>query len=171
MAVYSALAMLNEGEIGRIVITRPTVSDEEIGFLPGDISDKMDPWMAPIYENIKTIIGAQNLQFFVDEEIIQIKPLAFLRGQTFTKSCVIVDEAQNVTHKQMEMIVGRLGRGSKMVICGDMRQKDLKGSAQSGLPFLINNTDHIHKVGNIELTTNHRHDVVEELLNLYRDLA
>ncbi len=116
---------------------------------------------------MKVIIGKENTDYLIAQEIVQIKPVSFLRGQTFVDSAVIVDEAQNVTHKQMEMIVGRLGRGSKMMICGDLRQKDLKGHKRSGFPFLLNKTKSIHQVGNIELFTNHRHKVVDKLLSLY----
>lgn len=159
--------MLGSNEVDKIVITRPTVSDEDIGFLPGNLEEKMDPWMIPVVENLKTIIGKENTDFLLSKDIVRIKPLSFMRGQTFVNSAVIVDEAQNVTHKQMEMIVGRLGRGSKMMICGDLRQKDLHGHKVSGFPFLLKNTENIHEVGNIELLTNHRHDVVDKLLCLY----
>lgn len=159
--------MLGSNEVEKIVITRPTVSDEDIGFLPGDLKEKMDPWIVPIVENMKVIIGKENTEYLISQEIVQIKPVSFMRGQTFVDAAVIVDEAQNVTHQQMEMIVGRLGRRSKMMICGDLRQKDLKGNKRSGFPFLLNKTEDIYQVGDMELLTNHRHDVVEALLGLY----
>jgi len=108
------------------------------------------------------------MNYFLEQGIIEIKPISFMRGQTFLKSGIIVDEAQNITHKQMEMIVGRLGKKSKMVICGDMRQKDLSSRKKSGLPFLIEKTKEFYEVGNIELKTNHRHPLVEKLLDLYK---
>lgn len=169
VGVFSALKFLIDGEAQKIIITRPTVSDEEIGFLPGDLKEKMDPWLNPVYENIKNIVGKENLKVLLGEDIVQIKPLSFMRGQTFTNSCIIVDEAQNVTHKQMEMIVGRLGIKSKMIVCGDMRQKDLKNNKKSGLPFLINNTEKLHEVGNYELVYNHRNKLVDKILTLYKN--
>lgn len=120
---------------------------------------------------MKVIIGKENTEHLMAKEIVQIKPVSFMRGQTFVDSAVIVDEAQNVTHKQMEMIVGRLGRNSKMMICGDLRQKDLGNRKKSGFPFLLNKTKKVYQVGNMELLTNHRHEVVEQLLSLYEKEA
>lgn len=168
MAVFSALQSLASGDIEKILITRPTVSDEDIGFLPGSLEEKMEPWVTPIYENMKNIIGVENSKDLMEQEIVRIKPISFMRGQTFQKATVIVDEAQNVTHKQMEMILGRLGQKSKMIICGDIRQKDLSSKKLSGFPFLLKKATQIAEVGDIELFTNHRHPVVNKLLELYK---
>jgi phosphate starvation-inducible PhoH-like protein len=168
VAVYSALTMLLEGKVNRIIITRPPVeAGEGMGFLPGGLEEKMDPWLAPIYENLELIIKKDNTQYLVEEGKIDIRPIAMMRGQTYTKCAIIVDEAQNVTHNQMELIVGRLGRDSKMMICGDARQKDLNYRSRSGLPFLIQKATKLHEVAHIELQANHRHDLVDKLLNLY----
>jgi len=116
---------------------------------------------------MKNIIGSENAKYLIENELIRVKPISFMRGQTFQNATIIVDEAQNVTHKQMEMIIGRMGRNSKMIICGDLRQRDLSKKELSGLPFLLNKTRDIFEVGNIELFTNHRHPVVNKLLELY----
>jgi phosphate starvation-inducible PhoH-like protein len=169
VAIYSALQLLGEKQINRIIISRPTVSREEIGFLPGDIAEKMDPWLAPIHENIKIVGGQDTLQNLLDSGTLEIKPFAFMRGQTFLKSAIIVDEAQNVTHAQMEMVLSRLGRSSKMVIVGDIRQKDLPPKEKSGLPFLVSLSKRniFPELGHQELLINHRHPLVEKLLSQY----
>lgn len=167
VGVYSALSLLNDKEVNRIIITRPTVSDEEIGFLPGDLKDKMDPWMAPVFENLNLIIGNEATKTLIDNGILQIKPIAYMRGQTFTKCAIIVDEAQNVTHSQMEMILGRLGRNSKMIVCGDIRQKDLHAKALSGFPFLVQIAKKMPEAEALELITNHRHSIVDKILEEY----
>lgn len=169
VAVYCAAKMLIEKKIDRIIITRPTVSEEQLGYLPGDLEDKMDPWMAPIYENMNLCVGYEETKTLIENNTVQIKPLAYMRGQTFTNCAIIVDESQNVTHAQMEMLLGRLGRKSKMIICGDLRQKDLKRNQKSGLPFLLQVSKSVHEVGDIELITNHRHELVEKILDLYKE--
>jgi phosphate starvation-inducible PhoH-like protein len=137
--------------------------------LPGDIDNKMEPWMSPIYENISFLVGPDLLTAMKADGLLVIKPLSYMRGNTFTRDFIIVDEAQNVTHKQMEMIVTRLGKGSKMVICGDMRQKDLPFRESSGLPFLLTVADKISKIGQYQLTNNHRNPLVEEILDYYNE--
>lgn len=170
VAVYTSLCYLAEKQVDRIVITRPTVSKEELGFLPGNIEDKMDPWMAPIHENMKFILGKEVFETLLGDGKVDIKPLSYMRGQTFTKSAIIVDEAQNVTNTQMEMILGRLGKRSKMMVCGDMRQKDLQRRTKSGFPMLIRMSQQIPEVGDIELKQNHRHPLVDKILNFYKDM-
>ena len=125
VAVQVGLDLLFSKEVERIIITRPTVSKEEIGFLPGDIKEKMDPWLAPIYNNMYALYDKKKVDKCVEDGLIEIVPLAFIRGRTFVDSFVIVDEGQNVTHNQMEAIIGRLGHSSKLVICGDLSQNDL----------------------------------------------
>ena len=124
LACNVALDGLFRRQYDKIIITRPTVSKEEIGFLPGDLREKMDPWVQPIYQNFYTLYGKERMQKYFENEQIEIVPVSFMRGRTFLDSIVIVDEAQNVTHSQMETVIGRLGRGSKMVICGDIAQID-----------------------------------------------
>ena len=126
----------------KVIITRPTVSKEEIGFLPGDMREKMDPWVQPIYQNMYLL---------------------------YDNSLIIVDEAQNVTHEQMEMIVTRIGKNSKMVVCGDTFQVDLKNKSDSGFKFLYNAAKRIKNMESITLQTNNRDDIVEDLVNYYND--
>ena len=136
VAAQVALDMLFRGEVEKIVITRPTVSKEEIGFLPGDLQAKMDPWLAPIYHNLFMLYSEEKIRKEMENSRIEIVPFAFMRGRTFVDSFVIVDEAQNVTHSQMETVIGRLGKGSKMVICGDLAQIDLRDKRETGFSFL-----------------------------------
>jgi phosphate starvation-inducible protein PhoH and related proteins len=136
VAVQAALDMLFTKEVEKIVITRPTVAKEELGFLPGDLKEKMDPWLAPIYHNLYMLYGKDKVDKELEYGNIEIVPFAFMRGRTFVNSFVIVDEAQNVTHDQMETVLGRLGKGSKMVICGDLAQIDLKVKKETGFSFL-----------------------------------
>ena len=139
LATQVALDMLFTKQVEKVIITRPTVSKEDIGFLPGDIKEKMDPWLAPIYHNLNALYNKDKIQKLLDDETIEIVPFAFLRGRTFLNSFVIVDEAQNVTHNQMETVIGRLGKKSKMVVCGDMAQIDLKDKRETGFSFSITN--------------------------------
>ena len=120
VATQVALDLLFRKEIKKVIITRPTVAKEDIGFLPGDIREKMDPWLAPIYHNLFMLYSQEKVEKEIEAGNIEIVPFAFMRGRTFVDAFVIVDEAQNVTHTQMETILGRLGKESKMVICGDM---------------------------------------------------
>ena len=152
----------------KIIITRPTVSKEEIGFLPGDLRDKLDPWVQPIYQNFYSLYDKDKVEKLISDGKIEIVPVSFMRGRTFLDSCIIVDEAQNVTNEQMEMITSRLGLRSKMIICGDSNQIDLKQRRDSGFGFLYNAADQIKDLGAITLTTNHRASIVTELLELYK---
>ena len=106
----------------KVIITRPTVSKEDIGFLPGDLREKMDPWVQPIYQNFFTLYDKAKVEKFIKDGKIEIVPVSFMRGRTFLDSCVIVDEAQNVTHEQMEMIVTRLGLRSTLIVTGKQEQ-------------------------------------------------
>jgi len=136
VASQVALDMLFTKRVEKIVITRPTVSKEDIGFLPGDLQAKMDPWLAPVYHNLNMLYGEEKIKKELEAGRIEIVPFAFMRGRTFVDSFIIVDEAQNVTHSQMETVIGRLGKNSKMVICGDMAQIDLKDKRETGFSFL-----------------------------------
>ena len=153
----------------KVIITRPTVSKEEIGFLPGDLREKMDPWVQPIYQNMFLLYDKSKVEKYIEKAEIEIVPVSFMRGRTFVNSIVIVDEAQNVTHDQMEMIVTRLGRGSKMIVCGDTHQVDLKKKEDSGFKFLYNGAKKIKEMQSITLITNNRADVVQDLIDYYND--
>lgn len=168
VATQVALDMLFTKQVDKIVITRPTVSKEDIGFLPGDIREKMDPWLAPIYHNLNMLYSKDKIQKLLDDEIIEVVPFAFLRGRTFLNAFVIVDEAQNVTHTQMETVIGRLGKGSKMVVCGDMAQIDLKDKRETGFSFLARVEEHVEGFMTHSLQQNHRHIIVAPILEVYK---
>ena len=145
LACQVALDGLFRRHYEKIIITRPTVSKEEIGFLPGDLHAKMDPWVQPIYQNMYSLYGKDKVQPF------------------------IVDEAQNVTNDQMEMIVTRVGINSKMIICGDDGQVDLKGRGESGFRFLYNQSSKIKSLSSITLLQNHRDPIVDDLIEIYEE--
>jgi phosphate starvation-inducible PhoH-like protein len=169
LACQIALEYLFYREIDKIIITRPTVSNEDIGFLPGDLKEKMNPWVAPIHANMYMLAGKEKIEKLISEDKIEIAPISFMRGRTFVNSCVIVDEAQNITRSQMEMILSRLGIHSKMMICGDISQTDLKNKKDSGFPYLFNMEPNIRDLGAYELKTNHRHPIVTEILKYFED--
>ena len=167
LATQIALECLYYKEVDRIIITRPTVSNEDLGFLPGNIKEKMDPWLSPIHANMAMLSGKEKVDKLIQEDKIEIAPISFLRGRTFVKSCVIVDECQNVTKVQLEMILSRLGVNSKMILTGDSAQIDLKNKKDSGLPYLYNMKDRIKGLGVYELLTNHRHPIVDSILQYF----
>jgi phosphate starvation-inducible protein PhoH and related proteins len=169
LACQVALDGLFRRHYEKIIITRPTVSKEEIGFLPGDLHQKMDPWVQPIYQNMYLLYGKERVEPFIKEGKIEIVPVAFMRGRTFLDSCVIVDEAQNVTMSQMEMIATRIGLRSKMIVCGDDGQVDLKNRRDSGFKFLYNLGKKVKNVCSITLFKNHRDPVVDDLIEVYED--
>ena len=169
VACQVALDMFFKREIEKIVITRPTVAKEEIGFLPGDMKEKMDPWLAPIYANLYMLYNKEAVDKMVAEGIIEIVPFAFMRGRTFPNALVLVDECQNITHTQTEMMLGRLGKGGKMVFCGDLAQIDLKNRKDSGISFFLRLEEHVKGVKILTLKTNHRHEIVENILSVYSD--
>ena len=169
VACQVALDMVFKKEVERIIITRPTVAKEEIGFLPGDLKEKMDPWLAPIYANLYMLYDKAKVDKMIQDQTIEIVPFAFMRGRTFPDAVVIVDECQNITHGQTEMILGRLGKGGKMIFCGDITQTDLKQKKDSGIGFFTRLEAEIKGVKVITLKTNHRHEIVEPILKLYSD--
>jgi phosphate starvation-inducible PhoH-like protein len=169
VACQIALDMFFKRDIEKIIITRPTVSKEEIGFLPGDLKEKMDPWLAPIYANLYMLYNKDAIDKMVLDGNIEVVPFAFMRGRTFPNAFVIVDECQNITHGQTEMILGRLGKGGKMVFCGDITQTDLKSKKDSGIGFFTRLEENIKGVKIVTLKTNHRHEIVEPILKVYED--
>ena len=168
VATQVGLDLLFRKEVDKIIITRPTVSKESIGFLPGDIREKMDPWLAPIYHNLYMLYNKEKVDKEIEKGTIEIVPFAFMRGRTFVDSFVIVDEAQNVTHTQMETVIGRLGVGSKMVICGDIAQIDLKDKRETGFSFLARIEEQVEGFVTHSLQQNHRHNIVAPILKVYK---
>jgi len=169
LAVQVALDGLLRRHYEKIIITRPTVSKEEIGFLPGDLREKMDPWIQPIYQNMYALYDKVKVEKLIEDGKIEIVPLAFMRGRTFLDSCIIVDEAQNVTHEQMEMISTRIGLRSKMIICGDDHQVDLKSKRESGFRFLYSAARKVKNMCSITLMQNHRDPIVDNLIEIYEE--
>lgn len=169
LACQIALERLFMKEAEKIIITRPTVSKEDIGFLPGDLREKMDPWVQPIYQNMFALYDKVKIEKLIEEGAIEIVPVSFMRGRTFLDSVVIVDEAQNVTHEQMEMITTRIGLRSKMIICGDDHQVDLKSRKDSGFKFLYTAARKVKNMCAISLLNNHRDPIVDDLLAVYEE--
>jgi phosphate starvation-inducible PhoH-like protein len=173
LAVQWAIDQLKYGDATKIIVTRPAVSvDEEHGFLPGDLNEKMAPWTRPIFDVIAENYTAKEIEHMVTEGIIETSPLAYMRGRTFKNAVVIADEMQNTTPSQMKMLLTRLGQGSKMVVTGDLQQAD-RPSTNGLLEFLklYNNfEDHRYvdlchfTVGDVE-----RHEAVKEILAIYGD--
>lgn len=171
LACQVALDGLLRRHFTKIIITRPTVSKEEIGFLPGDLREKMDPWIQPIYQNMYALYDKEKVEALINDGKIEIVPLAFMRGRTFLDSCIIVDEAQNVTHEQMEMIATRIGLRSKMIVCGDDYQVDLKSRRDSGFRFLYTAGRKIKNMCSVTLIKNHRDPIVDDLITLYEEAS
>ena len=169
LACQIALDGLFCKQYDKIIITRPTVSKEDIGFLPGDLREKMDPWVQPIYQNMYALYDKEKIEKYIESGQIEIVPVSFMRGRTFLDSLIIVDEAQNVTHEQMEMIVTRIGLRSKMIICGDDHQVDLKSKRDSGFRFLYSASRKIKNMNGITLKHNHRDPIVDRLIELYEE--
>lgn len=169
LACQIALDGLFRNQYSKIIITRPTVSKEDIGFLPGDLREKMDPWVQPIYQNMFALYDKMKIEKCIEDGEIEIVPVSFMRGRTFLDSFVIVDEAQNVTHEQMEMIVTRIGLRSKMVVCGDDSQVDLKDRNDSGFRFLYTASYKIKNMKAIKLLHNHRDPIVNDLVEYYEE--
>jgi phosphate starvation-inducible PhoH-like protein len=163
-----ALDQLFSREVDKVIITRPTVTQEDIGFLPGDIKEKMDPWLQPIYQNFYSLYGKEKIDKELEEGNIQILPMSYIRGITFVNSFIIADEVQNLTHSQMESLLGRLGRDSKMVLCGDIAQIDLKNKKVSGLSFLRRVEESVPGFRIVTLNQNHRHEIVQPILDVYK---
>ncbi|MGZ4160927.1 MAG: PhoH family protein, partial [Neobacillus sp.] len=134
LAVVMAVNALKNGQVNKIILTRPAVeAGESLGFLPGDLKEKVDPYLRPLYDALHDVSGAEHTQRLIERGIIEIAPLAYMRGRTLDDAFVILDEAQNTTQAQMKMFLTRLGFGSKMVITGDQTQIDLPKGAKSGL--------------------------------------
>ena len=171
LAAQTALDLLFRKDIEKIIITRPTViAGADIGFLPGDINQKLAPLTAPVYDNMHRIYDKEKIEKLVTEGLIEVIPVAFMRGRNFTDCLVIIDEAQNLTDSQMELILTRLCIGSKIIICGDSSQIDLKDKKTSGFSFICNNMKEIEGFNVITLETNHRHPIVEEILKKYNEI-
>lgn len=169
LAIAEAVDALKTGKCKRIIISRPAVeAGERLGFLPGDLKDKLDPYMRPIYDALLERISASQLNAWMAEKVIEIAPLAFMRGRTLAGCAIVVDEAQNATYTQLKMVLTRLGFGSFMVITGDPEQIDLK-DGESGLKEIAHRLDcDLENIGVVRLDKADiiRHPTVRDLLNL-----
>jgi len=170
LAVAMAVAALKWGEVERIILTRPAVeAGESLGFLPGDLKEKVDPYLRPIYDALNSILGADHTERLMDRGVIEIAPLAYMRGRTLDGAFVILDEAQNTTNAQMKMFLTRLGFGSKMVVNGDISQIDLPRGAKSGLVNAQQILRGIEAIEFVRFTAGDvvRHPVVAKIINAY----
>ena len=168
LAVSKAVEALTAERVSRIVITRPVVeAGESLGYLPGDINEKMDPWMRPIYDALSDRLGAKQVRQMTKEGIVEIAPLAYMRGRTISRSFVIVDEAQNMTFQQIKMLLTRLGWHSTMVITGDPDQTDLL-PGMSGLEEAVRRLQPLEDIAIVRLTTQDivRHPLVAAMMPL-----
>ena len=170
-AVALAVRALKNKEVKRIILTRPAVeAGENLGFLPGDMKDKLDPYMQPLYDALNDMIPSEKLKAFIEERVIQIAPLAFMRGRTLDNAFVILDEAQNTTVQQMKMFLTRMGRSAKFVVTGDMTQIDLPNRQKSGLSHSLDLLKDIPEIGMVYLDQNDviRHKLVMKIIQAYK---
>jgi len=169
VAAQVALDLLFRREVEKVILTRPAVtSGEEIGFLPGSKEDKLAPYTAAIYDNMYRLYNKEKIDKCIIEGQIEVIPLAFMRGRNLTNCCVVVDEGQNITHRQMELLLGRICKGTKMIICGDIQQIDLKDKKLSGFNFICTNFKEVSGFEVVVLKTNHRDPIVEQILEIYK---
>jgi phosphate starvation-inducible PhoH-like protein len=170
LAMAVGLHMLKKRAIHRIILTRPAVeAGEALGFLPGDLKEKVAPYLRPLYDAIHDMLDPEEAQRYLDEEVIEIAPLAFMRGRTLSRSFVILDEAQNTTREQMFMALTRLGEESKLVVTGDSSQIDLKPGVRSGLHEAEHALGGIKGIAFTRFTSADivRHPIVEHIVNAY----
>ena len=166
LAVQVALDMYFTRQVNKIVITRPTVSNEDNGYLPGSLSEKMEPWLVPIRSNMRKVYNKPHiLEKMEKEENIELVSLSHFRGRTFDNACVIVDEFQNLTKPQLGMVLGRLGKLSTMILTGDPQQIDLKFNNDSAIHDVpkLKGSEHVYQT---VLKDNHRHEALNEILKL-----
>ena len=170
LAVASAVRELTQGSVSRIVLTRPVVeAGEHLGFLPGDIGQKVDPYVRPLYDALDELLGAEKVAKLMDKNIVELAPLAYMRGRTLNDAFIILDEAQNTTTQQMKMFLTRIGFGSQAVITGDVTQIDLPTSTPSGLRHAIDILGKVKDLSICHLTDADivRHPLVQRIVNAY----
>lgn len=170
LAVAWGLHMYYLGEIQRIILTRPACqAGEDLGFLPGSLEEKMDPYMRPIYDFLKKYMSATAIKMMLEQEIIEIVPLAFMRGRTFDDAFIILDEAQNTTPEQMKMCLTRMGMDSQMVITGDLNQSDIR--KQNGLAHALEKLEKIDEIAVIRFDSHDvvRNPIVSKMIDAYEE--
>ena len=174
LAVAAALAAFREKTVNRIILTRPAVeAGERLGFLPGDLQTKVDPYLRPLYDALYDMLGAETFQKYQERGAIEVAPLAYMRGRTLDDSFIILDEAQNTTREQMKMFLTRLGFGSKIVITGDVTQIDLPDDKTSGLKDAVRVLEGVKDIAICQLTSADvvRHALVQQIINAYEKAA
>ena len=172
LAVASAVKMYSENKIKKIVLTRPAVeAGERLGYLPGDLSQKIDPYLVPLFDSLEYFFGNETLQYLIEKRNIEIVPLAYMRGRTLNDACIILDEAQNATVSQIKMFLTRLGENSKMIITGDETQIDLNNRTFSGLKKTRKSISKIEEVSVLEFENTDivRNKIVSKILEVFPD--
>lgn len=172
LAMAMAITAFKNEEVSRIILTRPAIeAGEKLGFLPGDLQSKVDPYLRPLYDALYQIMGAESFQKNMEKGLIEVAPLAYMRGRTLDNAFIILDEAQNTTPAQMKMFLTRIGFGSKAVITGDATQKDLAPGSKSGLDVALRVLKNIDAIGICKLTSNDvvRHPLVQKIVQAYDD--
>ena len=171
LAMATALAALRKEEVGRIILTRPAVeAGEALGFLPGDLQEKIFPYLRPLYDALHTLLDVEELQRYMEKKMVEIAPLAYMRGRTLDHAFIVLDEAQNTTAEQMFMFLTRLGQGSKCVVTGDRTQIDLPGNKRSGLVEASQALKNVPGIGfaYFEESDVVRHELVQAIIRAYR---
>ena len=172
LAMAMAITAFKNEEVGRIILTRPAIeAGEKLGFLPGDLQSKVDPYLRPLYDALYQIMGAESFQKNMEKGLIEVAPLAYMRGRTLDNAFIILDEAQNTTPAQMKMFLTRIGFGSKVVVTGDATQKDLAPGTKSGLDVALKVLKNIDEIGICRLTNKDvvRHPLVQRIVQAYDD--
>ena len=172
LAVAAAVAAFRDKQVSRIILTRPAVeAGEKLGFLPGDLQSKVDPYLRPLYDGLFDMLGAENFAKYQERGSIEVAPLAYMRGRTLDDSFIILDEAQNTSPEQMKMFLTRLGFGSQAVITGDITQVDLPDGKQSGLKEALRVLDGVEGIAQCYLTEKDvvRHELVQRIVKAYAD--
>ena len=172
IAIALAVRALKNKEVRKIILSRPAVeAGEKLGFLPGDMKDKIDPYLQPLYDALQDMIPAAKLKEYMELNIIQIAPLAFMRGRTLNDAIVVLDEAQNTTPAQIKMFLTRMGWNTKMIITGDLTQIDLPREKKSGLKEALEILHHIDEIGVVEFGKNDivRHHLITKIVNAYEN--
>jgi len=172
LAVALAVRALKNREARKIILSRPAVeAGEKLGFLPGDMKDKIDPYLQPLYDSLEDMIPVARLREYMETDVIQIAPLAFMRGRTLNDAIVVLDEAQNTTRQQIKMFLTRLGMGSKMIVTGDITQIDLPRAVNSGLIHALHVLDGVKGIGKVEFEKKDivRHQLVQRIVDAYEN--
>jgi phosphate starvation-inducible PhoH-like protein len=172
LAMAMAITAFKNEDVSRIILTRPAIeAGEKLGFLPGDLQSKVDPYLRPLYDALYQIMGAESFQRNMEKGLIEVAPLAYMRGRTLDNAFIILDEAQNTTPAQMKMFLTRIGFGSKVVVTGDATQKDLAPGVKSGLDTALKVLSNIDDIGICRLTSKDvvRHPLVQQIVQAYDD--